>query len=172
MSNMEIAEMIVDCAKRMEKDEEESKMIEIQISCHVHGDGSDRECFDKVVGFTIHPLAKDNNRLVFAFKHAQWTHNRSSKYINKLCKAILRQMLRDIIASMDVNNDDSIFEIPIHMNVMYKKKVLFTDEYFIDEPITMASVRMNSPDDDGNENVGELEKMLVGYLEICLGMDM
>ena len=68
--------------------------------------------------------------------------------------------------------DHSLYETDVLLEVLYRKEQLFTDEYFIDDPITIADLSMyNINDCNENDELKDVQDMLIGHVETCLHME-
>ncbi len=165
---MDIAEMIVSHAKELERKDKESNFLEFKLHFHLHAQHEDEDCINEDVGFTIQPLKSDHTKIAFVYKNTKWIQSKSSKYIFKLTKIILRQMIKDVIDKID----RVLFEANVSLTVFYKKEVLFTDEHFIDEDINAIDLGIhNITDCNDNEDLKQLQDMMIGYMETCLNME-
>lgn len=91
---MDIAELIVDRAVAIQQAEERSKSIDFDFSFHIHATSGNEQCFNISRKFTLY---LNKNKVVFAFKHAKWTQNKDSIFIDQLTKLFLRQIIRDVL---------------------------------------------------------------------------
>ena len=165
---MDIADMILARAKEIEKEDERDKSLEFKLRFHVHARNEDEECVNEEMRFCIIPLKDDSNKLMLTYKNTKWIQCKNSKYIYKLVKIVFRQILRDIIEIVD----HSLYETDVLLEVLYRKEQLFTDEYFIDDPITIADLSMyNINDCNENDELKDVQDMLIGHVETCLHME-
>ena len=160
--------MIVSRAKELERKDEENNFLEVKLHFHLHAQHEDEDCINEDVGFSIYPLKKDNNKVAFLYKNTKWIQSKSSKYVFKLTRIILRQMIKDIIDNMD----RELYEANVSLTILYKKEKLFTDEHFIDEAINSIDLGIQYINDcNENDGLKQLQDMMVGYVETCLNME-
>lgn len=159
---MDIAKMIIEIAKDMEKNEKTKNSITFQLKCFK------TDIIDSTSCFHIRPKDENDEEIIISYKESSWVQKKSSKFIFKLVKVIFRQMLKDFMT--EICSDD-IYQVHMYLTISHKSVDLFTDHYFVDESICDYDVSMyNLHDSNENTMVLETEDMIIGYLELCLNM--
>ena len=146
----------------MEKAEERTNTIEFELTCYIP-----MEDYTEAARFTIQTWSNDQNKVMISYNKATWTQPKGSKYVFKICKIIMRQMLRDITKALDTN----IYDVSIGINVLWNNEKLFTDECYVDDRIHAIDMALHNMDDcNQNDSLCAMQDMLVGYVELALNM--
>jgi hypothetical protein len=164
---MELAELILDKAKEIEKNEKSKDYIECQMIFHIH---KDEGCIDDVYSFKIHKCYKAGKlqpkNVIIEYNDTKWVKVKKTRKLTELLLIIFRQMCRDVLNKHGYHlfNDEAI-----KFNILNKEKVLFSDELFVYGEIDNTDLSSNYLwDCNDNNELNELQDMYLRYINLCL----
>lgn len=162
---MELAELIIEKAQKMQDNERTLNYLEIKVHMNLNG-------FETVTSRSITkniyitPVYELPIQLELKYENIKWLYLKKSEGLRKTLTCIIKQILRTIMKEFQyvtLEHQCLIFE------VFYKQKEVFNDAYMISDDIQLND--LNNIFEDSNDIHDDIRNILEiwnNFLDMCL----
>jgi len=151
---MDLAELILQKAKDIEKDEKSKDFIEYQLIFDIEE--------KKII--KSFKLYKIKNKIAIEYLNVIWKMICKNKVIS-LLSVIFRQICKSVILEY---NYEVLSNENIYIKIINKGIVIFQDDYFIIHSIDYHSLSLQILNNDIDNDLQELLNMFIIYAKLCI----